>query len=81
MAAGEIAANFTISWPAVSQHLRVLKDAGLVDERREGRRRVYSVRKEAMGSLREVLEETWDASLARLKSVAEAEEEQASDSQ
>jgi DNA-binding transcriptional ArsR family regulator len=74
--AGEIAANFAISWPAVSQHLRVLKDAGLVEERREGRHRLYSVRKEALGSLREVLEETWDTSLARLKSAAEAEEEE-----
>jgi DNA-binding transcriptional ArsR family regulator len=73
-AAGEIAANFAMSWPAVSQHLRVLKDAGLVEERREGRRRFYSVRKEALGSLREILEETWDTSLARLKSAAEAEE-------
>ena len=71
--AGEIAANFAMSWPAVSQHLRVLKDAGLVEERRQGRHRLYSVRKEAMGSLREVLEETWDASLARLKAAAEAE--------
>ena len=75
--AGEIAANFTVSWPAVSQHLRVLKDAGLVDERREGRSRIYSARKEALGSLREVLEDSWDTALSRLKTVAEAEEREA----
>lgn len=55
--AGDIAANFTISWPAVSQHLRILRDAGLVDERREGRNRFYSARKESLGNLRGVLEE------------------------
>ena len=69
--AGEIAANFAMSWPAVSQHLRVLKDAGLLDERREGRQRIYSVRKEALGSLREVLEDTWDTSPARTEPAIE----------
>ena len=72
--AGDIAADFTISWPAVSQHLRILRDAGLVNERREGRSRIYSVRKEALGSLRRVLEDEWDSSRARLRSSEEAEE-------
>jgi DNA-binding transcriptional ArsR family regulator len=58
----------------VSQHLRVLKDAGLVTERRVGRSRIYLARKEALGSLREALEETWDNALSRLKDAAEAEE-------
>jgi DNA-binding transcriptional ArsR family regulator len=65
--AGDIAANFTISWPAVSQHLRILRDTGLVNERREGRNRIYLVRKEALGSLRRVLEDEFDGSPARIK--------------
>lgn len=69
--AGEIAANFTISWPAVSQHLRVLRDAGLVSERREGRNRIYSAQKESLGSLRRVLEEEWANSLTRSSDIAE----------
>ena len=69
--AGDIAAQFTVSWPAVSQHLRVLKDAGLLKERREGRQRLYRARKDQLGSLRDVLEESWDASLARLRAAAE----------
>ncbi len=55
--AGEIAANFTVSWPAVSQHLRVLRDAGLLVERREGRYRFYRVHEESLGRLRDVLED------------------------
>jgi len=54
--AGEIAAEFTVSWPAVSQHLRVLKDAGLLTERREGTRRLYRARPEGLAGLRAFLD-------------------------
>jgi len=65
--AGEIAAEFTVSWPAVSQHLRVLKDAGLVTERREGTRRFYRARPEGLDDVRAFLDEFWDDKLERLK--------------
>ena len=65
--AGEIAAEFTVSWPAVSQHLRVLKDAGLVSERRDGTRRLYRARPEGLADVREFLEGFWDDKLERLK--------------
>jgi DNA-binding transcriptional ArsR family regulator len=65
--AGEIAAEFTVSWPAVSQHLRVLKDAGLVSERRDGTRRLYRARPEGLADVRAFLEGFWDDKLERLK--------------
>ena len=65
--AGEIAAEFTTTWPAVSQHLRVLKDAGLVTERREGTRRYYRARPEGLDDVRAFLDEFWDDKLERLK--------------
>ena len=65
--AGEIAAEFTVSWPAVSQHLRVLKEAGLVTERREGTRRLYRARPEGLADVRSFLDEFWDNKLERLK--------------
>jgi DNA-binding transcriptional ArsR family regulator len=65
--AGEIAAEFTVSWPAVSQHLRVLKEAGLVTERREGTRRFYRARPEGLDDVRAFLDEFWDDKLERLK--------------
>jgi DNA-binding transcriptional ArsR family regulator len=65
--AGEIAAEFTVSWPAVSQHLRVLKEAGLVTERREGTRRLYRARPEGLEDVRAFLDEFWDDKLENLK--------------
>jgi DNA-binding transcriptional ArsR family regulator len=65
--AGEIAAEFTVTWPAVSQHLRVLKDAGLVTERREGTRRLYRARPEGLDDVRAFLDDFWDDKLERLK--------------
>lgn len=65
--AGEIAAEFTVTWPAVSQHLRVLKEAGLVTERREGTRRLYRARPEGLDDVRAFLDEFWDDKLERLK--------------
>lgn len=74
LAAGDIAAEFDVSWPAVSQHLKLLRDAGLVSERREGTRRIYRADKAALGPLRAVVEAQWRESLDRLKGAAEAEQ-------
>jgi DNA-binding transcriptional ArsR family regulator len=72
--AGEIAAEFSITRPAVSQHLTVLKGAGLVNERREGTKRLYSVRAEGFEDLRSFVEKFWGEGLDRLKIAAEHEE-------
>jgi DNA-binding transcriptional ArsR family regulator len=74
LSAGEIAAHFDVTRPAVSQHLTVLKEAGLVDERRNGTRRLYRARPEGLLPIREFLEEFWDERLGALKREAEAEE-------
>lgn len=71
--AGDIASHFAVTRPAISQHLRVLKEAGLVTERRDGTRRLYRARPEGLGELRAFLEGMWDDSLERLKAVAERE--------
>jgi DNA-binding transcriptional ArsR family regulator len=73
LSAGAIASHFDVSRPAISQHLRVLKDAGLLAERRDGTRRLYRVRPEGFSELREFLDEFWGEGLARLKSAAEAD--------
>src|ERR671932_950993 len=69
--AGEIAAHFAVTRPAISQHLRVLKEAGLVTERREGTRRLYRARPETVEDLRRFLDEFWSERLERLRDVAE----------
>ncbi len=74
MTAGQIASHFEVSRPAISQHLRVLKEADLVFERREGTRRIYRARPEGLAELREFLEGFWDEQLAALKTAAEKEE-------
>ena len=74
LAAGEIAGHFEITRPAVSQHLNVLKEAGLVSERRNGTRRLYRARPEGLAELKEFLEEFWDERLSALKREAEREE-------
>ena len=74
LSAGEIAARFEITRPAVSQHLTVLREAGLVSERREGTRRLYRIRPEGFADLRSFLQAFWDEGLERLKQAAEAEE-------
>jgi DNA-binding transcriptional ArsR family regulator len=74
LTAGEIAAQFEVSWSAVSQHLRILKTAGFVVERREGTSRIYRADKAALGSLRSVVEEHWRRGLGRVKDLAEAEQ-------
>jgi DNA-binding transcriptional ArsR family regulator len=74
LAAGEIAAHFDVTRPAVSQHLNVLKEAGLVSERRNGTRRLYRARPEGLAELRAFLEGFWDDRLVALKREAEKEE-------
>ena len=74
LAAGEIAASFSVSRPAISQHLQVLKAAGLVSERRLGTRRYYQARPEALAELRAFIEQFWDDALARLAEAAKAEQ-------
>jgi DNA-binding transcriptional ArsR family regulator len=69
--AGEIADHFDITHQAVSQHLRILKDAGLLSERRDGTRRLYALRPEALEPVRAFVDELWPASLARLKATVE----------
>jgi DNA-binding transcriptional ArsR family regulator len=74
LSAGEIASHFEVTRPAVSQHLTVLKEAGLVHERRNGTRRLYSVRPEGLADVKAFLEGFWDERLAALKAEAEKEE-------
>lgn len=73
--AGEIADHFpTMSRPAVSQHLRVLTDAGLVEVRPDGNRRLYRWRREGLRDAVSFMEDMWSDRLARLKVAAEREE-------
>jgi DNA-binding transcriptional ArsR family regulator len=74
MASGEIAGHFAVSRPAISQHLQVLKAAGLVSERRLGTRRLYQARPEGLAELRAFIDAFWDDALSRLAREAEAEE-------
>lgn len=74
LAVGQIAAQFDVTRPAISQHLRVLKDAGLVTDRREGTRRYYRAVPEGLAELRAFIEGFWDARLEVLKRAAEADE-------
>lgn len=71
MTAGAIASEFDVTREAISQHLRVLREAGLVVERKEGTRRYYRARPEGFAEVRPFLEEMWDDSLALLKAAAE----------
>ena len=73
-AVGAIAARLPVSRPAVSQHLRVLKEAGLVTERQNGTRRLYRVDPDGLAEVREYLEGFWEEALANFKAVAEQEE-------
>lgn len=73
LAAGEIAGAFEISRPAVSRHLRVLREAGLVDERRDGRLRLYRADPKPLDELRSWLDAYWSGRLAALKALAEEE--------
>jgi DNA-binding transcriptional ArsR family regulator len=72
LAVVEIARDLPVSRPAVSQHLRVLKEAGLVSDRAEGNRRVYRVETPALAELRRYLEGFWDEALEAYRRAAEA---------
>ena len=75
-AVGELAAELPVSRPAVSQHLRVLKEAGLVTERRNGTRRLYRVDTDGLAEVRDYLESFWTDVLAAFEAAATAEAEQ-----
>jgi DNA-binding transcriptional ArsR family regulator len=75
LSAGEIASQFDVTRPAISQHLGVLKEAGLVDERRNGTRRLYRARPQGLTELKTFLDAFWDAKLEALQREAEREEE------
>ena len=74
LSVGEVAARFDVTQPAISQHLKVLKGAGLVSDRRDGARRLYSARSDGLVELHEFLARFFDHGLERLKEAAEAEE-------
>jgi DNA-binding transcriptional ArsR family regulator len=69
--AGQVAARFDVSRPDISKHLRVLRQAGLIEERREGTRRLYRARPERLADVRSFLDSFWDVSLAAIKQSAE----------
>lgn len=71
--AGDIAAASDVSWPAVSQNLRVLKNSGVLLERRAGTHRYYRADRKALAPLESVLRQMWLTDLGRLKALAEAE--------
>jgi len=76
MSAGDIAGQFPgITRPAVSQHLGILKEAGLIAERREGTRRLYRLRPEGFHPLKDLLEDFWNPRLEKLKTAAEKAEQ------
>ncbi|HEX2195583.1 MAG TPA: metalloregulator ArsR/SmtB family transcription factor [Actinomycetota bacterium] len=74
LSAGDIASRFDVSFPAVSQHLGVLRGAGFVSVRRVGRTRLYRADRRALGPLRPMLERMWTQSLDRLARLVEEEE-------
>lgn len=76
LAVGEIAAALPVSRPAVSQHLRVLKEAGLVTERKDGTRRLYRVDPTGVAALRDYFDGFWTDALAAFKAAAEAEQKE-----
>ncbi len=77
-AVGELARELPVSRPAVSQHLKVLKDAGLVIDRPVGTRRIYQLDLNGVGALRAYLDQFWNRSLAAFKASAEQGDEEVS---
>jgi DNA-binding transcriptional ArsR family regulator len=75
-AVGELAGELPVSRPAVSQHLKVLKDAGLVLDRPAGNRRIYQLDPDGVGALRAYLDQFWNRSLAAFKVAVEEEGEE-----
>jgi DNA-binding transcriptional ArsR family regulator len=77
-AVGDLARELPVSRPAVSQHLRVLKDAGLVIDRAAGTRRIYQLDPDGIGALRTYLDRFWNQALAAFKAAVEQEPEEVS---
>ena len=75
-AVGELAAELPVSRPAVSQHLKVLKDAGLVIDRPAGNRRIYQLDPDGVGALRAYLDQFWNSALAAYKAAVEQPSEE-----
>ncbi len=74
-AVGDLAATLPVSRPAVSQHLKILKDAGIVSERAVGTRRIYRLNPAALAALRDQLDAYWQRAMANLADLMEEEEE------
>ncbi len=77
-AVGELASGLPVSRPAVSQHLKVLKEAGLVVDRPAGNRRIYQVHPDGLGELRAELDRFWNSALAAYKAAVEQRDEEVS---
>ena len=77
-AVGELARQLPVSRPAVSQHLKVLKEAGLVIDRRAGNRRIYQLDPEGVGALRAYLDKFWNRALTAFKATVEQADEEVS---
>src|SRR5205823_4262982 len=75
--AGDVASRFSVTQPAISQHLKVLREAGLVTERHDGTRRLYSLRPDGLADLHSFLTDVMPVALERLKDAAEEEERNA----
>lgn len=75
---GRIASQFPIRWQSVSRNLKVLRDAGLIEERQEGTRRLYRANREALRPLEALLRKMWDTSLDTMIALAEGENRRAS---
>ena len=75
-AVGELAADLPVTRPAVSQHLKVLKDAGLVDERRDGTRRIYELNAIAVSAMRDQLDTFWNRTLSGFADVVDDDNEE-----
>ena len=75
MAVGELAAGLPVTRPAVSQHLKILKEARLVRDEAQGTRRIYSIDPAGLGAIRAWLDRFWDQALAAYAAAAEEEDE------
>lgn len=73
LAAGEIASAFAVTRPAISQHLTVLREAGLVEQRKDGTRRLYRARPEGLMELRSFLDDMWGSALGVARDLVEEE--------
>jgi len=78
-AVGDLALDMPVSWPAVSQHLKVLKEAGLVTDRPEGARRVYQIDPRGLGQIRAWLDQFWDVALEAFKAEVERQTDEGDD--